>query len=232
MRRVREHHVRECGTQMSSMTRFRLMGCPASSLTSTRHSHHTYRFTTAAENDSPSRNRRRHWHADRQCRLSRSVPARQQARCCCVLCFNFSSKDPEGDILGERPSHGHCGKICGCHHSYISSYSTSSAFGAEAREVNIIIFLSWRTIVHPTFSSSLLAWHLIRPMWYWAGGIAIIEKNNGEPPQEGIRLHSGIVRWFGECVPEVAFVCPQAFGEPGAAAKHCTGSFIKTHVIY
>ncbi|KAH9048329.1 hypothetical protein EDB84DRAFT_1434342 [Lactarius hengduanensis] len=125
-------------------------------------------------------------------------------------CLNFvnfitrEASDPEGDILGGRPSHGHCGKICGCHHSYTSSYSIGSAFGAEAREVNTIIFLSWRTI----------------------------EKNNGEPPQEGIRLHSGIVRWFGECVPGVAFVCPQASGEPGAAAGHCTGGFAKTHVIY
>lgn len=130
---------------MSSTTHFRLMGSPASPLTSTRHGHHTYRFTTAAENDTPSRNRGRHWHTDRQCRLSRSVPARQQALRCCVLGFKFSSK---GDILGGRPSHGHCGKICGCHHSYTSSYSIGSAFGAEAREVNIITLLSWRTIVH------------------------------------------------------------------------------------
>ncbi|KAH8990575.1 hypothetical protein EDB92DRAFT_762049 [Lactarius akahatsu] len=241
---VRDHHVWYSGVFDDSFSPYG--PSPASPLTSTRHGHHTYRFITTAkmtvrvatggDAGRPTANAdcpEVYWPVSRLC-----------AAVSCVLIF--LRKILKAIFLVDAHPTAIAAKFVGAI-THTSSYSTGSAFGAEAREVNVIIFLSWRTIVHSYLTKPTLFLipactasntdvvlgrkaSLIKALDL--RGIAIIEKNNGEPPQEGIRLHSGIVRRFGECVPEVAFVCPQVFGEPGAAAGHCTGSFAKTHVIY
>ncbi|KAH9083446.1 hypothetical protein EDB83DRAFT_2547044 [Lactarius deliciosus] len=131
----------------------------------------------------------------------------------CPEMYQPVTSDPEGDILCVRPSHGHCGKICGCHHSYTSSYSIGSAFGAEAREAVCLVTLRIHT-VHSYLAKPTL--FLVPACMASNTTDARTDAVLGRKGQRRtvIRLHSGIVRWFGECVPEVAFVCPQAFGEP------------------
>ncbi|KAI9463569.1 hypothetical protein BJY52DRAFT_1414785 [Lactarius psammicola] len=111
----------------------------------------------------------------------------------CVLSLQFSSKgnastlstllpgitsDPEGDLLGGRPSydHGHCGKNIGVY-SFPRPYLLSI-------QIDVILG-STQSMEEDGFVDRR---RLTR-------GMAIIEKNNRAPPQEGIRFHSGIARW-------------------------------------